>query len=364
MWFLIFFISLYVLCSCYIAARINWGLGLKGKTATIVWVFVAVMTVSGFVGQFFARSVESPLFIPIAMIAPVWLGIFATAVTLLLFNDVLLLLNFTLKIRKFKFYSTVATICLIIIFCLWGVFNVLPSQLKVRKVTLNYPDLHAERFTITLLTDVHITRFTRPRHVAHIIEKTNALNSDIIIIAGDFIDIKPEPLYHKLGFTSLYAPYGIFAVVGNHEYYISFENFMFTMERYGVRVLLNESVEVYGIINLAGVDDIQAPRFGMPGPDVQKALSNINPNLPTVMISHQPEVFDEAAGQIFLMLSGHTHAGQMLPGVFIRKLFFRYFYGLYYKYGSHLYVSSGTRWWGPPMRHFTRNEIVQIIIER
>lgn len=64
-----------------------------------------------------------------------------------------------------------------------------------------------------------------------------------------------------------------------------------------------------------------------------------------------------------MQFSGHTHAGQMLPLDLVRR-FFKYNYGLYEKDGSYMYITSGVRWWGPPMRTFTKSELVKFTLEK
>ncbi len=98
---------------------------------------------------------------------------------------------------------------------------------------------------------------------------------------------------------------------------------------------------------------------------MQIAIGNPNSQKPTILLSHQPRIFDEAMKLgIDLQLSGHIHAGQIPPMDLMVMFFLKYPFGLYQKNSSYLYTTSGTGTWGPPMRLFSSSEIVRIVLER
>jgi len=118
------------------------------------------------------------------------------------------------------------------------------------------------------------------------------------------------------------------------------------------------------MIELVGIDDKTDKRFSGIGSDLKLALKNCDSKKLIVLLSHQPDIFDEAEKSgVVLQLSGHTHAGQIPPMDLIVLFAFKYPYGLYQKKSSYLYTTSGTGIWGPPMRFFSRCEIVKIILE-
>ena len=132
-----------------------------------------------------------------------------------------------------------------------------------------------------------------------------------------------------------------------------------------ITVLRNEKITIADAFELAGIDDKTGRRFSEVGSDLNSALKNVDFTKPVILLSHQPDIFDEAAKLgVDLQLSGHTHAGQIPPMDLIVMLAFKYPYGLYRKNGSYLYTTSGTGIWGPPMRLFSRCEIVKIVLEK
>jgi predicted MPP superfamily phosphohydrolase len=364
--FFIFFITVYILANVYVCERAISGFGISGtKTVLILRVIIAALAVITILSKMLERAIVSPLLDPAILISSYWSGIIAIAVTVFVLNDIAILLNYLfIKAPAFKFYSTLSAVCLTVILILWGIFTTLPSQVKIKKLNFKYPALKTEKFTITAIADIHITRLTKKSCITPIIEKVNALNSDIIVINGDLKDFDLKNTYENLGFSKLSAKYGIYAVSGNHEYYTGITDFVETLKRFNVRVLNNETVTINDTVNLAGLPDPTARRFGFEAPNIEKTLTGINAELPTIFLAHQPEIFDEASGKIFLQLSAHTHAGQIPPANIIRKFFFKYYCGNYEQNGSYMYLTSGTRFWGPPLRIFSPCEIVQIIIER
>ena len=156
-----------------------------------------------------------------------------------------------------------------------------------------------------------------------------------------------------------------YACTGNHEYYAGVDEFLKMAEESNIRVLLNEHVVIADTIVLAGVNDSSEKRMSGPGDDLEKALAGADLNKPVVLLSHQPDVFKQAhkAG-VNLQLSGHTHAGQIPPMDLIVQLYFKYTYGLYREGTSYIYTTCGTGTWGPPMRLFSRSEIVKIVLEK
>jgi predicted MPP superfamily phosphohydrolase len=192
------------------------------------------------------------------------------------------------------------------------------------------------------------------------------LNPDIILITGDVSDmpLNENGKFEEYGFDKLHAPYGVFAVTGNHEYYAGLNAFLEIFAKLGFRVLQNENVLIDNLINAAGINDIDHKNRQV----IEKVLSASDKNYPVLFLSHQPESFDIAAEYgkdlNIIQFSGHTHAGQVPPIDIARRFFMKYNYGLY-KIGEKavLYVTSGTRYWGPPMRFITPSEITVITLK-
>ncbi len=227
-------------------------------------------------------------------------------------------------------------------------------------------------YRIVLLTDLHIGGTLDSVWLQKVVERTNELSPNLIVITGDMVDAPPHMLLHEMQSLSLLnAENGVFFVTGNHEYYAGAEEWIPAIESLGIRVLRNEhSIIRKGDSSFAllGVDDFNASRI-LPdhGSDLNKACKGIPPNTETILLAHQPrQIFEAAQKNLGLQLSGHTHGGQIWPITHFVPLQQPYNKGLFSHPGSRtqVYVSQGTGYWGPPMRLGTENEISEIIVSK
>ena len=216
--------------------------------------------------------------------------------------------------------------------------------------------------TLVQLSDVHIGQGLKGEFLNRVVRQVNELNPDIVVITGDFVDDKLENIKDDLSeILNLKSKYGIYYVSGNHEFIHGVEQINDYLQTLGIVVLDNKNIKVDGI-NLVGVNDLSAVRFGGEIADLNIALEGIDKNLPTILLAHQPKfaTLVEERHEIDLILSGHTHGGQIFPFGLLVLLDQPYLYGLYEHLGkTQIYVSSGTGYWGPPLRLFSHSEIVK-----
>lgn len=215
---------------------------------------------------------------------------------------------------------------------------------------------HAHGMTLVQISDLHIGVLIDPRRTAAIVDQLNDLEADAILITGDLVDERPDRLAAFVPVLSkLRAKHGVYAVTGNHEFYSGVRASMTLMRKAGIRVLSNESVELVPGLLLAGIHDPTALQFPYEElradqADFPKILAG-SASMPTVLMYHQP-VFAESFASlgVRLMLSGHTHGGQIWPFGYLSALRYPYVKGRYQIGGMTLYVNRGTGQWGPPMR--------------
>ncbi len=239
---------------------------------------------------------------------------------------------------------------------------------KTRKVSIELKKLPKEldKITMVQISDLHVGPTIRRDYVQDVVDRTNAMNPDVIVITGDLVDGTVEELKADVEpLAQLKARLGVFFITGNHEYYSGVGGWMKHLPTLGVRVLRNEHVRLEsggGAFYLAGVDDWTASQFGNGhGADLSAALADIPEAACTVLLAHQPKQIVEAAERkVCLQLSGHTHGGQIWPfGIFVR-LAQPYVAGLADHHGTQIYVSRGTGFWGPPMRFGAPSELTHI----
>lgn len=224
--------------------------------------------------------------------------------------------------------------------------------------------------SIAVLSDVHIGGLIEQSKVKQIVDMTNALNADMIFLTGDIVDAKlqnVELAVNELG--KLKANNGIFYVLGNHEYFHDIDNIISKMQTLGFYVLINENFILDDTINIAGIADFMGWRVGYLEPDIEQVFSQIDANIPTILLSHQPKVIDYLKApfdKIDVVVSGHTHGGQIFPFSLAMLLQQPYISGLHTLENLHktkVYVSQGTGFWGPPMRIGSHREITLLELQ-
>jgi hypothetical protein len=217
---------------------------------------------------------------------------------------------------------------------------------------------------VVVATDTHVGETIGAKWLSRRLDQIQALRPDLIILAGDIVE--GDTSYGELlpVFRRLSAPLGVFAVTGNHEFYAGVESSVRFLESAGIRVLRDRWIELRPRLVLAGVDDLTAHRqYGTDDNFVQRALSGLPNPAGTIYLSHTPwhaeEARDLGAG---LMLSGHTHGGQIWPFGYLVRTQCPFLCGKYDLGGRTLIVCRGSGTWGPRMRLWRRSEILRITI--
>ena len=224
---------------------------------------------------------------------------------------------------------------------------------------------------VLLIADPHIGPFVRPESIANVFGRLVATEPDLIVLAGDVMtaDVREFTPFAD-GFRKLRAPLGTFGVLGNHDHYTGEpEHVRRLLEETGIRVLHNTAVTIERAgdrLVLAGIDDLLMGR-----PDLDAALATASElssggRAPRVLISHNPDVlFDAAARDVSLVLSGHTHGGQIrIPhlGVLVRQSQCYLDEGRYTFGDTQLVVTRGLGVTGVPMRWHCPPEAVLLTL--
>lgn len=213
---------------------------------------------------------------------------------------------------------------------------------------------------IVVLTDIHIHRVISRDKVRQIVERTNALAPDVIILSGDIIDDDITKIAQTANLLKgLKAKEGIYFVSGNHEFYAGYRDSLVTMKKFGFKTVENTGFDL-GDIFIAGIPDWRTSRrIGLIA-DTNAAFAKAKPNQFKILASHTP--FDMGADNHFdLVVSGHTHGGQIFPFHILTVLANKYLAGLYkMDNDALLYVSRGAGQWGPQMRFLAPSEITLI----
>jgi predicted MPP superfamily phosphohydrolase len=214
---------------------------------------------------------------------------------------------------------------------------------EIRELTLPF----GRSLRVVHLSDIHAGIYMTRKKIQHYVDQTIALQPDLLVLTGDFISNSKVFLPGCLEeLARVKTRYGTFATLGNHEQWSGYRREVHTIfQQHRIPLLLNEHRVIQtesGPFAVAGIDDLFAGT-----PDLKAALHGIDSAIPTLLLSHRPEVFPQATSHgIPLTLAGHYHGGQIkfrLPGMDISLAHFLTPYpaGLYRINTSYLYVNRG-----------------------
>lgn len=258
-----------------------------------------------------------------------------------------------------QFITDISNIYIFVICIVILIFLIIKSliggiSIKQKKIFF-FSDKIKKKTNIIFISDVHLGSNSN-KHLNNILSKIKKTNAQMLLIGGDLIDSSAFDIKDLEIFNKFERP--IFYVTGNHEYYL--ENWFSikkNLKKLNIIQLNNKSKKI-NEVNIIGVDD----NLNI---DEQKIVikKKSRKKLFNLVVVHKPSVWKYSHKFSDLMLSGHTHNGQIFPFGLIVKLRFKNLYGKYQNDLSNLYVSSGVGCWGPKMRLGTSNEIVEITIK-
>ncbi len=362
--FLAIVLLTWTLMHVFVLTRV-WSLPLFAAPGARRWLIVAfvLLWISFPLAQILARTVARGT-LPLEVFASLWLGVLFLLFVSLLAADIVTGFGWLLP----RAAPTARSIAAIVALSL-GVVGVIQGtrEPSVHSYDVTVPDLRPEDdgLVVVQITDLHLGELLGRNWLARRVDQVQALRPDIILMTGDLLNEVElvEPLVPLL--RRLNAPLGVYAVTGNHEFYAGVEKSVRLFEEAGFRVLRNAAVEAKPGLVLAGVDDLTASRqFNIRNEAISRALVGRPPGA-TIFLCHSPWGGDEAAKLgAGLMLSGHTHGGQIWPFTYFVRLVYPHVLGRYTIGRMTWIVSRGTGFWGPPMRLFREAEILRIMLHR
>ena len=240
-------------------------------------------------------------------------------------------------------------------------------DIEIVRISLKVPKLPRalDGFSIVQLSDLHIGTYFHGDELTHAVELARRLRPDLYVVTGDVVDLNPV---YAMGagqaLSALKARHGVIAILGNHDYYAGADAILQGLRSAGIEVLVNASKRIEDGLVIAGLDDVagEEREGGGPGPNVDEALRDVDPKEATVMLAHQPHLFEKTAGRIDVQLSGHTHGGQIRAGFAPMQLLSPYISGRYDRAGSTMWVNRGLGVGGAPTRIGARPELTHIVL--
>lgn len=326
--------------------------------AHVLRIVIGGLSVSFILSTLLVHWHENTLTEKLYHISAVWLGIMWN---LTLATVALWVLWVLQKVSGLDFsLSHFAYVALVVAgaYSLYGLWNAQNPRIKYITVPMRDIPRHWEGITAVQLSDIHLGAIHRYRFMERVIAKTNEVKPDVVFITGDLFDGAGQKLNHLASpINDLHAPKGVYYITGNHETYVSLEKSLAAVRETKARILDDEAIDLEGMQILG----VSYPEVGEKK-DFDPIARRLDPTRPSIVLYHEPKpalvkLFKDAGAR--LMLSGHTHLGQMWPFNFItRKVYKGDDYGLHTEGDFSIYTSSGVGTWGPPMRTGNRPEIV------
>lgn len=255
----------------------------------------------------------------------------------------------------------------------WALF-IDPNRLVVNSQTIQIDNWPAELsgLRIAVMSDIHTgSPFIDEQKLKDIVAKTNAGNPDLIVLLGDYmtgdggLSHRVEPEVTAAGLKDLRSPLGVYAVLGNHDWWYNGAKVRTAFERNGIHVLESEVVELNlrgKSFWLAGLADLWTrPQH------IAETIAKAPQGATIIAITHNPDIFPRLPHTVSLLLAGHTHGGQVnipmigtpvVPSDFGPK----YTAGHVFENSHHLFVTTGIGTSILPVRFRVPPEIVLLTI--
>ena len=267
-----------------------------------------------------------------------------------------------------------STVVLLLAFVVFWAFFIEPNRLITRQETIaidNWPR-ELDGLRIAVLSDIHAGgSFINDKKLHSIVDRTNALHPDLIVILGDYMSRngwtskRVEPEVFGAALKNFSAPLGTYSVLGNHDWWYNSVKVRAGLEQNGIKVLENEvlQIEARGVsLWLVGLADLWE------GPQrIEETIAKVPEGQTMIALTHNPDIFPNLPERVPLLLAGHTHGGQVrfpIIGSVVQttKYGHRYERGHVFENNHHLFVTTGIGTSIMPVRFGVTPEIVLLTL--
>jgi predicted MPP superfamily phosphohydrolase len=264
--------------------------------------------------------------------------------------------------------------------CIFWAFLIGPNRLVLHEQTIHIDNWPKELsgLRIAVLGDIHVDRWTvDDKKLRTIVQRTNQLQPDLIVILGDYMSgngwvkrrVEPEVFAPVL--KNLNAPFGVYSVLGNHDYWHDGSQVRRALEQNGIKVLEDEVLQVNArgtSMWVVGLADLWTHSLQTTPQHMAETIASVPPGAPIVAITHNPDIFPNVPQRVQLLLAAHTHGGQVrfpLIGSVVQASDFgeRYLKGHVFENNHHLFVTTGIGTSIMPVRFGIPPEIVLLTLK-
>jgi len=264
-------------------------------------------------------------------------------------------------VARMVWFTLAAGLCLVV--CV-GYFLATHPAMRTYDLTIDKKSGPIKNLTIAAVSDIHFGTVVDSRHMRRIVRLVKKIHPDLVLLVGDVFDQDMDDnLRGSLvgNIREMVCPMGVFAAMGNHDYYSGLSKAIATLQEAGVTVLQDTAITIERSFVLAGRKDLTALRMGGSRAKLRDILSFTDRSLPCILMDHQPFHLEEAEiNGVDLQLSGHTHHGQFFPLNLLYRWIYERSWGYLKKGETQIIVSCGAGTWGPPVRTNSRSEVLKI----
>ncbi len=319
---------------------------------------------------------------PLRTLGNIWLGVLLyTLLFLLLAEGLRLLLPRRFRTRKNRVRAGAAVLLVVCLVSGYGFFHGKDVRVTHWQAAVDKPCAAGDTLNVVLVSDLHLGANLGSRQLERITGLINDQQPDLVCLAGDIFDNEYEALDDpeavRAALAAIQSKYGVYACWGNHDVQekllggFSFRGTPTTDPRMaqlltdaGVTLLSDEAVEVDGAFYLVGRKDAKRPADGAARVSAAALTAGLDTAKPVLFLDHQPRALAEAAAAgADVVLSGHTHDGQLFPANLFVKLLWPNAWGCRTVDGVTSVVTAGAGMWGPAMRVGTDAEIVRLTLQ-
>ena len=351
--FFIIFVSVYTLLNYFVLSQLFKLFNLEKNY--LFYILLSVLALSYILAAGLESRSNNSLFRSIYIFASIWMG-----VLFLLFCSLIIYLIIDKFVPIANWVTGVIILCVVLLTAAYGIINA--YNFKVKEINVS-SDKNVD-VKIVQLSDIHLGPINNKAYLNRIVDRVNKIKPDIVLITGDLFDGR-----YKYDNDILFALNNINASIyfssGNHDVYSDLAVVKNYMKDTKVKWLRNELAECKGV-NIIGLDDTRHAKSIGTRLNIISTQHNLSKRY-TILMNHRPIGWKDASKYVDLMLSGHTHAGQIWPFTYLVVLEGNPLQGIRRVPGNEnfmFYINSGSGTWGPPMRLGSSSEITSIKLVR
>ena len=356
-WFLLIIVlALYNLIVCYFAFMTRkWIFFDKSPIFNKIYIitFILFANIFIFIFRYDYAAVRA--------VGSYWMAVlYILFITVPILHIIVSGIRFT-KLKSFRVEKWAGWLMLLMIIVImgYGSYNAYNPVVRTYEVSIDQDSEQNQKLNIVMAADMHFGLLSGKNHAARMVEEINKLQPDLVLFPGDIVDDSVHE-YVRQGMVDIIAniesTYGVYASLGNHDKG-DIPELIEILEKSNMNVLYDETIEIADSVTLVGrKDKTEKDRLSL-----SELLKDADQSKPVILLDHQPYELAIAEEQgVDLLVSGHTHRGQLAPFQLITKSIYENDWGYIQNGELHSVVTSGFGFWGPPIRTNSRSEIVQI----